>query len=384
MKRKSSKKLINDKKIKLKSFSIKNRINKIFLFFFSIIIIIFIILLVLKEHFSINKLLTDLQKNSEIEIFLNEKSSLKFYPEIILSNPNTKIFHKKSSILINNASLIIKKNYWPFSPFYINLKSPLININGIEFKNTDADIVYDKNFINITKLKSNIIEGSVDLNASIDLQKGRRFLINGKLQNIPLNTLLQKLDITKWDKLRIKFSADNFKISGILGDKEKLIKSLNGEADILGSLYLISTDEERFGAALLSLLVEKIPSISSMSKSIDFILSTFGNTNSAISGSLKINNGLITSENIDIKNEYGKSSIKGSVNLINYDLNGNAFFYKDNKIFAETSILGNIKNPKFIIDGNAINNDNNEIPRDIKKIFEEGISSLVDKLLKIN
>ena len=79
-----------------------------------------------------------------------------------------------------------------------------------------------------------------------------------------------------------------------------------------------------------------------------------------------------------------KSSIKGSVNLINYDLNGNAFFYKDNKIFAETSILGNIKNPKFIIDGNAINNDNNEIPRDIKKIFEEGISSLVDKLLKIN
>ena len=309
---------------------------------------------------------------------------MKFYPEIILSNPNTKIFHKKSSILINNASLIIKKNYWPFSPFYINLKSPLININGIEFKNTDADIVYDKNFINITKLKSNIIEGSVDLNASIDLQKGRRFLINGKLQNIPLNTLLQKLDITKWDKLRIKFSADNFKISGILGDKEKLIKSLNGEADILGSLYLISTDEERFGAALLSLLVEKIPSISSMSKSIDFILSTFGNTNSAISGSLKINNGLITSENIDIKNEYGKSSIKGSVNLINYDLNGNAFFYKDNKIFAETSILGNIKNPKFIIDGNAINNDNNEIPRDIKKIFEEGISSLVDKLLKIN
>ena len=141
------------------------------------------------------------------------------------------------------------------------------------------------------------------------------------------------------------------------------------------------------GSAIISQFVrkvEKIPSISSMSKSIDFILSTFGNTNSAISGSLKINNGLIASENIDIENEYGKSYIKGTVDLINYDLNGNVFFYKENKIFAETSILGNIQNPKFIIKGNSLSNDDEEIPRDIKKIFEEGISSLVDKLLKIN
>ena len=384
MKRKSSKKVTINKKLQSKSFSKKNEINIIFLFSISIVVIIFIILLALKDNFSINKILKDLQKNSGIEMIFNEKSSLKFYPEIILSNSDTKIIHKNSSILINNASLKVKKNYWPFSPFYINLKSPLININGIEFKNTDADIIYDKNLINIIKLKSNLIEGIVDLNANIDLQKKEEFSINGKFQNIPLNTLLQKLNITTWEKLKIRFSSNNFKINGKLGNKEKLIKSLNGEADISGSLYLVSTDEERFGAALLSLLVEKIPSVSSMSKSLNFILSTFGNSNSAISGSLKINNGLIASENIDIKNEYGKSSIKGTVDLINYDLNGNVFFYKENKIFAETSILGSIQNPKFIIKGNSLSNDDEEIPRDIKKIFEEGISSLVDKLLKIN
>ena len=43
-----------------------------------------------------------------------------------------------------------------------------------------------------------------------------------------------------------------------------------------------------------------------------------------------------------------------------------------------------IRNPQILVRGKIIDEENSDIPQDIKKLFEDGINSLVDKLLKAN
>jgi len=158
---------------------------------------------------------------------------------------------------------------------------------------------------------------------------------------------------------------------------------LSGKVKISGSAYLITSDEERFGAALLSILVEKLPSIAPVSKSVNFVINNYGNVPTSIEGVLDINEGKISSKNIDIKNDYGKSSLIASLDLINKNVDGKIIFFENDEVFLEALLNGDINNPKILIDG-EIFGDKNSTPKDIKKIFEEGISTLIDNLLNIN
>ena len=222
------------------------------------------------------------------------------------------------------------------------------------------------------------------MKGKINLEEEMPFKINGKFNNISLNTLFQQSGIAVWDRLSVKLSSNKFDINGYAQNKDKFINSLNGNANILGSAYLMTTDEERFGAALLSLLVEKLPTITSMSKSVNFILSTYGNIPTSINGHLIIKDGIIESNNIDIRNDFGKSSMNASLNLRNNNINGSILFYKDDEIFLEAFLQGNVASPEVLVGGKVFRQNNEDVPRDIKKIFEEGINSLVDKLLQIN
>ena len=132
-------------------------------------------------------------------------------------------------------------------------------------------------------------------------------MIRGKFKNISLNTLLNQSQLATWERINIKLSSSNFKISGKGNDNQSWETSLSGKIPINGSIYFTSSDEERFGAALLSLLVEKIPDLKSISQSINFLLSTYANIPSSLNGTLIINNGLISSQEILVTNKEGKS-----------------------------------------------------------------------------
>ena len=58
--------------------------------------------------------------------------------------------------------------------------------------------------------------------------------------------------------------------------------------------------------------------------------------------------------------------------------------YENNKIFLETTLQGNLNDPQILIGGNSISQKKDQLPRDIKKIFEEGIHSLLNMLLEID
>ena len=275
------------------------------------------------------------------------------------------------------------KSYWPFSPFYFDIYSPLININGIEIKNSSINVSYKNDIITFDSFEGDLNEGKFKLFGKINLDNKNYFDVTGKFKNISLNTILNQLDIAVWERLTVKLTSNNFNINGYAENKSSILKSLSGKGQISGSAYLITSDEERFGAALLSLLVEKLPSIAPISKSVNFVITTYGNVPTSIEGVVDINDGKISSKNIDIKNDYGKSSLVASLDMINKNVDGKIIFFENNEVFLEALLNGDISNPKILIDG-EIFSDKNSTPKDIKKIFEEGISSLIDNLLNIN
>ena len=218
----------------------------------------------------------------------------------------------------------------------------------------------------------------------IDLEENQPFYVKGEFNNIPLNTLLKQSKVAAWERVNIKLSSTNFVLSGEVKGDKLLPASLSGTFPISGSIYLTSSEEERFGAALLSLLVEKIPSLSSISKTVDFLLSKYANIPSSLQGSLMINDGVIKSEEIFIVNERAKSVVKGSYNFLNDTINGKIYFYDKDEVFLEATLEGKIENPQILVGGKVFTDNDGKPLRNIKKLFDDGISSLLDKILQSN
>ncbi len=59
-------------------------------------------------------------------------------------------------------------------------------------------------------------------------------------------------------------------------------------------------------------------------------------------------------------------------------------FFESDNLVVEAIVLGNIENPSIqIVNENVISNNKDE-NIDLKKVFDEGIQSLIDKLLGTN
>ena len=361
----------------------KNLLKKISITFVLILIIIILIFFTIRDKFNINTLLANFKEQTGFSIILNKQTLWKFYPEIFFYNPDIEVRNNDSSFSLKKGSITIQRKYWLNSPFSIELISPLINLNNLDFINTYILGKFNNNQIIFNKIESKLFEGKIVANGIVDLKNKMPFNFSGKFKNLSLNAFLEQSNIATWKKIKIALSSNEFTISGF-ADTNYLIDSLKGDLGITGSFYLKASEEERFGAALLSLLVEKIPSISSISESINFILSTYANIPTSISGKINIQDGLISTNEINIENSVGKSKLIGSFNLLTNVIDGTIHLYQENEIFIEVTLQGNIENPEILIGGSVLNTDKNDLPTDIKKIFDDGINALVDKLLKIN
>ena len=358
--------------------------KKISLYFLILLVTSIITLFIFKDQLIENFILNNIKKQTGLQIKLQENASWDLFPILNYYNSNVTISHESNSFKIDNAKINLNKNYWPLSPIFINLTSPAINYNGIEIRNSNIEVKYMNKTIYIKNFFGNIIEGNLFLTGVLDIDEKKPFNIKGKFENIPLNTLLKQSKIASWDRVKINLSSHNFNISGKINENKDWSKSITGTFPIKGSLYFTSSEEERFGAALLSILVEKIPSLISISKSVDFLLSTYANKPSNISGVLTLENGLIKSEEIFIKNEEGKSILKGSYNLLKNNIDGTIYFYKQKEIFLEASLKGNIANPQILIGGKVFSENEIKPMQNIKELLEKGINSFVEKMLMLN
>ena len=117
---------------------------------------------------------------------------------------------------------------------------------------------------------------------------------------------------------------------------------------------------------------------------VNYIIVNYGDIPTSLKGKFTIDTGLIKTEKFSIENEHNKSEMNASLNLANNKIDGNIIFYKDEEIFIESFIDGSLQNPEILVDGKIFNKNSKEKKNDIRKIFQDGINSLVDELLKID
>lgn len=358
--------------------------KKIFVGLLAFIFICALILFVIRDRYSITKILSNFEEQTGTKIELQGENNWIFYPSITFSNSNVMISQNKNSLRINNAKIFINKSYWPTSPIYLKLTSPSASYEGMGIRALILDAKYNSNIINVEKFSGNIIEGNIRLTGQLDLDDTQYFNFQGQFNNISFNTLLKQAEVATWERVNLKLSSPDFTLSGQGKSGKVLLDSLTGNIPITGSFYLTSSEEERFGAALLSLLVEKIPNLSSVSKSINFLLTKYANIPSSLKGTLIVKNGLIQSNEILIFNNEANASVTGFYNFLNDTIDGKIYFYDQNEIFLEASLKGKIKNPQILVGGKVFTDNEGKQIRDIKQLFEQGINSLLDKLLKKN
>ena len=357
--------------------------KKLFFIFLSCIIIGTIIIFAVRDRFSIESIISNIESKTGLDIQLNDDSKYVFYPSINFNNENVTISKENIKLIIKKAKINISKSYWPTSSINLNLTTSAINYQGIEIRNAFIDASYQNNILTINNFTGNIIEGDVDLNGKIEFNEKQAFNIKGNFNNIALNTLLQKSQLAKWDRVKIKLSSTNLSLSGIINDKNPLLV-LKGTIPITGLLYLTTTEEERFGATFLSLLVKKIPSISSISKAVNFIVVNYSNIPTSLNGVLQIKDGLIFSDEILIQNNSDKSAFNGFYNFIKNEIDGTIHFFEKNDVVVTAQLKGKIENPEILVGGKIFSGNEEQPFQDIKKLFNEGINSLVDKLLNID
>ena len=357
--------------------------KKLFIILLSCIIIGAIIIFAVRDRFSIESIISNIESQTGLDIQLNDDSTYVFYPSINFNNENVTISKKNIELIIKKAKINISKSYWPSSSIDLNIITSAINYQGIEIRNAFVDASYQNNILTINSFIGKIIEGDVDLNGRIEFNEKQTFNIKGNFNNISLNTLLQKSQMAKWDRVKIKLSSTNLSLSGIINDNNPL-SVLRGTIPITGLFYFTTTEEEKFGATFLSLLVEKIPNISSISKAVNFIVVNYSNIPTSLNGVLQIKDGLILSDEILIQNNSDKSAFNGFYNFIKNEIDGTIHFFEKNDVVVTAQLKGKIDNPEILVGGKIFSENEEQPLQDIKKLFDEGINSLVDKLLNID
>ena len=127
-----------------------------------------------------------------------------------------------------------------------------------------------------------------------------------------------------------------------------------------------------------------MPDYNKISKSLSQIVNNFSGSPALFQGVLNIKNGIVHTSDLSVQNNNNKINLQGTYDIVNDYFNTKLFFIESEKIIVEALISGNLENPSIqIINENKII-DNEEVDNDIKKIFDEGVNALIDKLLNLN
>ena len=357
--------------------------RKTLILLISLTVIFSLIFFFLKDKFNINKIIENIENNIGISIILKDNQKWSYYPKISYQN-NLSLYGNNGYLIIENSNINITKNYGINSPVIIKYQSPSILYKGINFRNSKIKSEYENKIISLNKFSAKVIDGNIDINGYLSTIDKKQINLNGSYKNISINRILKQLKIANWERVKIKLSSSNFSLYSISGNTEKIIENLNGEMNISGSIFFVSKEEERFGAAFLSLLANKYIDMKSLSQSLNYLLDRFADLPSNISGKININEGILTTEKLLIENENEKALLTASLNLLSNEINGKIDLYENNIILLTAQLKGNIKNPEILIGGKVFKEKENNKPQNIKEIFEEGIQSLIDNILNLN
>ena len=360
---------------------------KISKFIFILLIIIFVIIAaiyyIFANKYNLEKIISELKKNYDVTVLLHQNPKWSFNPEISY-NFNAKIDSKNQDLSSENIEFILSQPY-NISPINVNIGTKSLYFRGLKIQsfNLNGKYFFLNKIFNIHNLSAKVGEGVVNFQAKINRSKKNEFNLSGDFNNLHLNQIFRQLNVANWKRLELKISSKDLIINGKIINEKNFFKSLNGKIPINGSMYFVTTEEERFGIAFLNLLIEKLPQFNSLSKSLSQIVNNFSGSPALVSGLLNIKNGNIETSNLIVTNEKNKIKIEGLYNMQNNLFDAKLFFLEQEDIIVEAIISGNMEDPNIQIVNAKNLNDQKNINNDIKNVFKEGINNFIEKLLNL-
>lgn len=349
-----------------------------FFVFISLIVLIFFYFIY--SRYNLDKIINKIELENNIDIELIHKPKWSLLPKIEL-NFNGNIKDNLNQFRSDNISFSFIKPY-NISPINFNIITNSFYIKALKAKFIK---IYGKyNIINQKIILENfqgiIGNGNFDTEGKISLSNNKEIELRGNFNNLYLNQLLRQLKFADWQRIEIRLSSENYILSSKLGNKQIFLEKLKGKIPVNGSVYFITSEEEKFGISFIQLLVEKIlPDYTNVSKSISRIINNFSDEPVIFNGILDINNGKIYTSDLSLVNNNNIINIEGNYNIINDNFDTKLFFIESEKLIIEASIKGKLNNPSI-----KIINDSQVIDNDIKKIFQGGINNIIDKILNLN
>ena len=355
---------------------------------FIIFFIIFLFIISLSAYYyistkyNLNYFITNFENNYKLNFILKDEPKFVYYPNFKLKF-NGSLIKESTNISANNININLNKSY-NFKPININIISDSIDVEGLKLKKIEVkgDYIFFKNKYNLKSLDSKIGEGKIKLKGDLNFSEEKKFKIEGILKNIHINQVLRQLKLANWERVDIKISSENFQISGHL-DEENFFNNLTGSIPINGSMYFVTTEEERFGIAILNLLIDQIPKYKNLSQSLELIINNFSDSPALIDGVLSVNGDKIVTKNLTISNHQSEMNIKGSFDIKNNFFDAKLFFYESNNLIVEAKVTGKLENPsiKILNSNNAFQDEN--LNNDLKTIFELGVENIIENILNL-
>ena len=360
-------------------------IKNIFFFLFLLFCIIIVLLFIFLDKYKIEKIIDRLETDNNIIINLTNQPNWKFSPEIKVDF-TTKIQNRENQFYTEDANFSFVQPY-KIAPVNFDINIPSLFIEGLQIKLIklfgNYNLVNKK--ININSIEGKIGNGDFNSSGSISLLNNQPIKLNGNLNNIYLNQILKQLNLANWKRIEIRLSANNYEISSQLKSNEILLKNFHGNIPVTGSIYLVSSEEEKFGVALLNFLVAQLlPDYKNLSRSLSQIINNYTNKPVLFEGIIEIKNGVLHTSNLTATNNNNKIQINGTFDMVSNNFDTKLFFIESKKIVVEAKIEGNLENPKIEIINENKSFDSEKINNDLNKVFGEGINTLIDKLLILN
>ena len=362
---------------------------KILKFIFILLIIIFvsagIIYFIFTNNYNLEKIISNLKKNYDVTILINKDPKWSYKPELSF-NFNAKINNSNKDLNSEKMEFIFSQPY-KISPINVNVGSKSLNFRGLKIQsfNLIGKYYFLNKIFNINNLTAKIGDGEVNFQAKLNQSNKNEFSLIGGFSNLHLNQILRQLNLADWKRLELKISSNDLIIDGKIIGGNNFVKYLNGKIPINGSMYFVTTEEERFSVAFLNLLVEKLlPDYKNLSKSLSQIINNYSDKPVLFKGTLEINNGVVHTTNLSAINNNNKINVNGTYDIINNYFDTKLFFIESEKIIVEAKIEGNLENPKIKIVNENTTFNNEKIKNDLNKVFGDGVNTLIDKLLNLN
>ena len=366
-----------------KIFLIKNKYKILSIFIIFIILIIFAIYLIYQKY-NYNYFIEKFENEFDLKVYKKDDYKINFFPKIYFKQNNFEIIKKNNDIelISHNANLEIIKEYLNWKTLKFTLTSPSTTLNNINVRNVIIEGNLKNEKIKILNFFANIDEGEINFTGDFNMGELIDINIDGKFTNVSLTRILNQTNQINWERLNLKLRSD-FNLNTYGKNKYDLIKNLNANIPIKGLFYINTTQEEKFGAALLNALTSNLPELSDIGKSLNILITQYADIPSNIEGLIVIDKGVLETNNILISNKEANMNANMTYDILSDNIQGTLTFNEDNGDPIVAKLKGGINAPQILInDISFISGEDEDNLQDLKKIIEKGIVNIFQNLLE--